>query len=346
MNKPRLFLLTSAITRGPLHTESIGQFYKHSSIQLLNELYDIIHIIHIDYPIKLRNNLQFSVNDTKQLFSNIIPAYVQTIFIDGPTEEPSFAKAYTTLLSTMSTFKLSRSGLDIVWWMEDDWRPTIDYNYASVLNKCFQPSHSAPTAVTLTNNSPLCSFRGGPIMNMSFFIQLFDIFHTRRVYGIGKNETKLINNLNFNPEEKVSRNIRMNRTISQYSGHIYSICIFILSESKFPYTFRPHHPWYYDKKITPITKFNQSFGMRYITAFLDTPESRIIRYTHEYVNIYEMPPISHQSDIDCLPTADINQFNINISNAGINYITIVPFVFVDIGRQFNADNGVVTFANK
>ena len=344
---PRIFILTTAITRGrSWHSQSIGRFYNQHFISKLADTHNIVHIIHVDYPMKLRNNPQFSLDETISTFTSIIPAFAECIIIKGPTDNPSFANAYTTILSFVRTFNPSSANGDIIWWMEDDWRPAIEYNYLSILKLCIQANTYVPTAITLTDNSPLCSFRGGPVMNVTFFNQMFDIYNVKKNHGIGKKEKASLAMLTFNPEEKVSRNIRMNRTISEYSGNIFIICIFILSKSSFPYTFRNHHPWYYDKKVTLMTKFKKPFGVRYITAFLDTPDSQVIRYTPEYISAYDIPEITNKEDVHKLTCTDIDQFNTLISEGGINYISVYPFVFVDIGRQFCSSHNVGTFASK
>jgi hypothetical protein len=347
--KPKLYILTTAITRNTTHIKSLGVFYKSQSISLLSELYDIIHIIHVDFPLELRETGLFSLERTKHILSHIVPLYVELIIVDGPNEFPSFGNAYGVLLSTVNKYNLKEERGDIIWWMEDDWEPIINYNYANVIYNLFNSPdmYLYPTAISLTNNSPLCSFRGGPIMNIIFFKRFFDIFKQKHNLGIDKEELNTIHNNMFNPEEKVSRNIRMNRSVSEYNGHIYSICIYILSETNYPYTLRDHHPWYYKKKYKSITKFKHPYGIRYISAFMDEPDSMNIRHTSVFEDAYDIQPINNINDIQLLKVSSIQQFHTEIiCSSAIKYITVLPYIFVDIGREFNKQHSVISFSSK
>ena len=99
----------------------------------------------------------------------------------------------------------------LVWWLEDDWEVIHDYNFIPLIKILLT---SGNNALNMTKNAPLCSFRGGPIMNSGFFKTYFDI---HKHYDI-----------NCDPEKKVGKLIRCNRIIEEYDS-IYIICIFIKS---------------------------------------------------------------------------------------------------------------------
>ena len=113
--KKKLILLTTAITRGDLHKQSIGYFYE-KTFKYYSE-YELYHIINIDWPLKLRN--KFNINETKELLKEIIPNEVNIIFTEKYSENPSFAKAYINVIETMYKHKLF-SEESYVWWLEDD----------------------------------------------------------------------------------------------------------------------------------------------------------------------------------------------------------------------------------
>ena len=98
----KLILLTTAITRGNLHKQSIGLLYD----KLYNYFseYELIHIINIDCPLKLRE--KFNVNETKILLESIIPKNVKKIFSIKDDKTPSFAKAYISGIETMHKYNL------------------------------------------------------------------------------------------------------------------------------------------------------------------------------------------------------------------------------------------------
>ena len=73
----KLIILTTAITRGGLHKKTIGAFYRLFYKNLID--FEIYHIINIDLPNKLKN--VFTIQDTKDLFNEIIPDKVNKIFV-------------------------------------------------------------------------------------------------------------------------------------------------------------------------------------------------------------------------------------------------------------------------
>ena len=157
----KIIFLTTAITRGNLHNESIGNFYKKTLSYFEN--YELFHIINIDSPKKLRD--KFTIEETKELLKKVIPEKVKIIFTEKYEEEPSFGKAYLSVLNTMLENNLL-SEKTYVWWLEDDWMYFRDYNFVPFLNLL---DINTNTAISITDKAPLCSLRGGPIMNSLFF---------------------------------------------------------------------------------------------------------------------------------------------------------------------------------
>lgn len=313
----KLIFLTTAITRGDLHSNSIGNFYKRTLSYFEN--YELFHVINIDFPKKLRD--KFSIQETKNLLEKIIPEKVKIVFTEKYEEDPSFAKAYSCVIKTM----LDNNLLDedsYVWWLEDDWMYINDYNFIPLLN--FLDTNTN-TALSITDKAPLCSLRGGPIMNSLFFKTFFDL---------SKNTGK------FDPEVKIGRNIRMNRSVSVYEKDFYIISIHILDKTKYPYDMMRSCPWYYKRKFNNITKFSKGKKIKFILALIENETSNILHYKM-LDNPYDLQ-IKNKEDITYLQKIKITDFKLLLNNSVLNYITIVPHIFKDIGRIFNANNNLIS----
>ena len=316
--KKKLILLTTAITRGNLHKKSLGHFYENTNCYFND--YELYHIINIDWPLKLRE--KFHVNETKILLESIIPKNVKKIFITNDDNKPSFAKAYINVIDAMHKNDLFHNE-NIIWWLEDDWKLIKNYNFTTLLKILDTKS---PTAISMTNNAPLCSLRGGPIMNSYFFQNFFDL---------SKKYTD-----KFDPELKISRNIRYNRTIPIYDNDFYIICIHILDKTDVPYNMNESCFWHYKRKYNPITKFKDGKGIKFILGFIENENSNNIYYKISN-NVSELE-LHNKDDITTSPNKTIDEFKEFISNTSLNYITIVPHIFKDIGRQFNTENCIIS----
>tara|TARA_B110000208_G_C11783474_1_gene434724 strand:- start:2007 stop:2969 length:963 start_codon:yes stop_codon:yes gene_type:complete len=315
--KKKLVLLTTAITRGDLHKQSIGHFYNNVINYFDN--YEIYHVINIDCPLKLRE--KFNVNETKNLLKEIIPNNVNIIFTEKYSEEPSFAKAYINVIETIYENDLF-SEKSYVWWLEDDWKLIINYNFTLLLNLL---DCKSKTAISITDKAPLCSLRGGPIMNSLFFKTFFDL---SKKY---KNK--------FNPELKIGRNIRYNRTIPIYNNDFYIICIHILDKTTFPYNMDESCHWHYKRKYQEV-KFEQGKKIKFILGFIENESSNTIYY--KISNNASELELHNKDEITTLQNKTIAEFKEFICNTGLNYINIVPHIFKDIGRQFNTENCIIS----
>ena len=159
-----IILLTTAIPRGDLHKKTVHLFYE-KFIKYLDG-YTIHHIINIDYPEKIKP--LFSRVDTIELFEQISYPNVKKYYI--LPEDANFCKAYCNVIAKIYEENIINEE-SIIWWLEDDWTIIRDYNFVPLLR--FLDIKN--TGLSFTDNAPLCSFRGGPVMNYSFFKNYFDI---------------------------------------------------------------------------------------------------------------------------------------------------------------------------
>lgn len=314
--KSDLIFLTTATTRGELHNQTIGLFYKTFESQL--KLFNLTHIVNIDLPIKLRG--KFTINETHQLLNKIIPDYVRKIFIIKKDENPSFTKAYKNVIRALYDNNLYKDNC-FIWWLEDDWKLIGRFNFIPLL-KLLQDSK--PFAMSLTDNAPLCSFRGGPIMNASFFNTFFDVSNC--------------SGDKFDPEQKVYRNISLNRTIPIYTENIYIICIHLLNLTQFPYSMKECSYWHYSKKFNN-TKFGQNKGINYILACMVNTESKEIYYKSSVEP--QKLTVKDKNELSSMKKVSIDDFKKLIDCSSLNYINIVPQIQIDIGREFNKQNGLI-----
>lgn len=318
LSRKKLIILTTAITRGDVHKQTIGTFYEIMGPQL-NELFDITHIVNIDAPPKL--NGVYKIENTANLISSLIPSFVrQHIIYDLNDKTPSFGKAYSNVIKNIN---MDEDNTDaIVWWFEDDWRLCKEFNisYLLLVANGIVDSKSK-SAISVTNNAPLCSFRGGPIMTMSFFKQYFDMADTIQ---------------DFDPEYKVGKRIRDNRCVPIYNGNINIMCMHIIGISSFPFSMKESCPWWYTRKYSR-TKFEDNFGIQFILGAFDPATNTIYHKTGDAYGIF----IDNIDQIENMSSCTISEFGKLFNNSEINYTTIVPHIFEDIGRAFNLAHGFV-----
>ena len=307
--KSNLIFITTAITRGNLHKDTIGKFYNYFYENLKN--FNVYHIINIDCPLKLKNI--FNIEDTKKLFEEIIPKDVKKIFLID-NNDPGFGKAFKNVLEAVNNNNLLNND-SLVWWLEDDWDVIKNYNIFNIINNIlFIDGYNA---LNFTSKTPLCSFRAGPIMNSYFFKKFFDISKT---FDIKKD-----------PEYKVSKSIRHNQIVDKYNN-IYVTCLFISSLINPPYSLDYSCVWWYKQRFN-ITKFNENYGFKFIIAVIENPDSSIVKY-----NISENPyeyKINNLNDLNNFKTIKFENFSDLYINSSINYFNIVPYIFEDVGREFN-----------
>tara|TARA_B100001063_G_scaffold138607_1_gene129481 strand:+ start:10241 stop:11209 length:969 start_codon:yes stop_codon:yes gene_type:complete len=314
----KIIFLTTAITRGDLHNQSIGHFYNNVINYFDN--YQLYHVINIDCPLKLRN--KFNINETKNLLKKIIPNNVNVIFTEKYNEKPSFAKAYINVIKTMYDNNLF-SEKSYVWWLEDDWKLIKNYNFSLLINLL---DCKSKTALSLTDKAPLCSLRAGPIMNSLFFKTFFDLSKKYKD--------------NFDPELKISRNIRFNRTIPIYNNDFYIVCIYILNKTTYPYNMDKSCYWHYKRKYNNIIKFKEGKSIKFILGFINNETSNKIKY--KISSVVSELKINKEEDLNIYQEKTIDEFKMVMDSTSCNYITIVPDIFKDIGRNFNKENDIIS----
>lgn len=152
---------TASIIRGDFHKLTIGKFYEIYTELLKN--YEVIHIINIDQPENLKN--YFTVYETIYSYNNIIPDYVKKIYITP--DNPSFACAFKNIINKANEIIDEES---LFWWLEDDWEPKNNYNFIDIIKDYWNLENCC---FTFSTNAPFGSFRGGPLINYSYFKKYF-----------------------------------------------------------------------------------------------------------------------------------------------------------------------------
>jgi len=306
---PRMVLLTTAIPRGDLHKNTIHLFYE-KFIKYFDG-YTIHHIINIDYPEKIKP--LFSRDDTIELFEQINYLNVKKYYI--LPDEANFCKAYCNVIAKIYEEKLINEQ-SIIWWLEDDWTVVRNYNFVPL----FRFLGIKNTALSFTNNSPLCSFRGGPIMNYGFFTNYFDIHKT---ISIEKD-----------PEYQVGKGIRKR---NDYQSFIGIICIFLMELFEENINIKQYQ--YYYKR-----KFDKNIKLKYFLGFMEKIEDNAV-YLYEYEDESLIPNISRQNIKKISKRITIEQFNEEFDKNSMNYINFFPDIFVDAGRKFSSENSLIKSGN-
>lgn len=304
-----LIILTSAITRGEFHRKSIGKFY-----ELYNDIlkdFNIYHIINLDLPDKLKD--KFTKKETIDLFHKIIPKNVNLNIINN--ENPGFLTAYKNVVKKCVELKLKKNTL--VWWFEDDW-DVSDFN-PNLFNIIRLFPIEKSFAFNSVQGSPLGSFRGGPIMTYNYFEKYFDIV------------TNNIANNTCDPERQVSRWIsgikRKNgsKMIERDITHTKEIHIVFFYYNTLKINISEIPNWYYSRE----NKYNKNLIFKY----------HAIKCTN--LTDLEYGNVDFNNNLIHFEKKKINEI-INILNQkGITYVCIKPYIFSDIGRQFNKENKLI-----
>ena len=236
-------ILTAAINRPELHDTSIGHFYRSvygPHKEYVDRTYSIVHIINID---RLPNPLlPATQQDTRQNLERIIPPNVRTIFneTNADISPPSFLGAYRNLLALVAQHDLV-SDEHVYWWFEDDW---FVFSHINFFRRVERLLSFGTTALSMTSNHQLGSFRGGPVMEGAFFRRYFNML------GLGVLVEKR------NPERQYCSYMRGTRCYAEKgpAGIIHRS----LSEAR-------------DQRVniilvhisTPISKISEDFGRDY-----------------------------------------------------------------------------------
>ena len=305
MNK--LIILTASIIRGDFHIKSIGKFYEYF-YNYLESKFEIHHIINIDEPDNLKK--YFNKYETMYNYNNIIPEKVNKIYINE--ENPGFLFAWKKIVKKIEDLDLVNENY-LYFWLEDDWEPKNNYD----ITKFFDICNFTNSAFTFTDKAPLGSFRGGPFMTGSYFINIFNI-------------CKYMNNT-CDPERQMQRWLRgsyqkngnssihrfsiENKNVSNDIIHIIIIC----EESNINLSDLKKHHY--------INSFDKSIKFNF----------HLITYNSKYNLKYSS--IDNSNNYNLLK---INQNKLNkiFSNNYIKYFIIKPAIMFDIGRIFNDEYGL------
>ena len=309
-----LILLTTAIPRGDLHKKTIHLFYD-KFIKYLDE-YIIYHIINIDYPDKIKP--LFSRDDTIGLFEQINFPNLKKYYIIP--DNANFCKAYCNVIEKIYDEKIIKEeetiDKTIIWWMEDDWSIIRDYNFVPL----FRFLDMKNTGLSFSDNSPLCSFRGGPVMNYGFFKNYFDIHKTIPIQS--------------DPEYKVGKRIRSRL---EFENDIGIFCIYLLEFYRDDINIKEYQ--YYYKR-----KFNNNIKFIYFIGFMENIEDDNI-YIYEYENPNILSDISRQNIKKMCKLMTISSFKNQFNKNSLNYINFFPNIFEDAGRKFALENNLVKGEN-
>jgi hypothetical protein len=299
MNK--LIILTASIIRGDFHKKTIGRFYEFFYEYL--KKYDIYHIINIDEPTKLK--IFFNKYETMQVYNEIIPEKVNTVFINEPN--PGFLQAYKKLVSKVEELDLINDDY-LYYWLEDDWEPKSNYNIEQIFTLLKYPN----TSYAYTNSSPLGSFRGGPFMTGTYFKNVFNI----RPY---MNDT-------CDPERQMQR---WTRGGNNKNGHSFMHRLSIANEN-------------IDNKqihliiVCPTSKIETSDLCNWL--YKSPPYERSISFQFHLITYNEHFELQYsivKDDKYDLKSITQTELDLIFNNLSIKHFVIKPIIMVDRGRQFN-----------
>jgi hypothetical protein len=304
-NKTKFIIMTTAIIRPILHDKSIKFFYdKHylPNKNKIDEEYDITHIINIDQPEKLKNH--FTLESTLANFNKIIPEDITKIYITP--ENPSFLQAYKNIMCKINELNLLSEN-NLYWWFEDDWVTNGNTDFFEEIKILKYVKNSA---ITLTKDSPIGSFRAGPVMSGDYFITYFNIVNIGCMCS-----SKL------DPEIQVRRHIGALNDINSHKKINLVMLYFdfnILLNDVANGKMLDYNIYYYKKKFNSNTKYG------YCIMIMNGNEVNCIEY-NEKINFRK------KENYESLKVSDLEKI---FSSSSIVYFIRKPFVFEDIGRNF------------
>lgn len=301
MNK--LVILTASIIRGDFHKKTIGKFYEFF-YEYLKE-YNIYHIINIDEPKNLK--IFFNKYETMQVYNEIIPEKVNTVFINEPN--PGFLQAYKKLVSKVEELNLINDDY-LYYWLEDDWEPKSNYN----IEKIFTLLKYKNTSYTCSNNAPLGSFRGGPFMTGTYFKNVFNI----RQYMNGT----------CDPERQMQRWLRGG---NNKNGHSFMHRLSITNEN---IDIKQIHLI----MVCPISKIETTDLCN--GSYKSPPFERSISFQFHLITYNEHFELQYsivKADKYDLKSITQTELDLIFNNLSIKHFVIKPTIFNDewLGRKFN-----------
>ena len=301
----KFIILTPCITRGEFHKKSLGKFYELYGKHLVD--FEIFHIFNIDSPKNLEQ--YFTPYETIGILTEILPKFVNRIFT--VTETPGFTGAFIGLMNKVKELNLL-SADNFYWWLEDDWEIINDYNIFNLIKMFCQVEN---LSMNFTRGSPLGSFRAGPIMSGSYFLNYFNIVNLNIMRNSCDPEKQVGRWLSGNKNKNIHRDITNNNIID----------IFTLYHDKKDINPNDFTYWHYKK----TTKYNKDLILKFhILLFINNE----IKIANINTRIYDIV----LSDLIFKPIT-INEFKKIFDGDNIKYITIHPYVFNDIGKYFNED---------
>ncbi len=299
--------MTTAITRPEIHNECIKYFYDTYYCpyhEYINSKFEVIHIINIDSPEKLKSH--FTLDQTIKNFDSIIPSDVRKIYI--PTETPAFLQAFKNIVNKIKSENLT-DDKNIFWWFEDDWKLTnTKINFFKESYELISMGQS--TSMTMTANTPMGSFRGGPIMSGYYFNNYFN------VEGMG------IMNNTCDPEKQVGRFITAKKrtvmskklSIVRTMTHKESLNLVVYSTNDDPLTYDDFLVYFY--KVA----FNENIKIHHHFLSKVSGSDGIYKYT----NCDAGQELILNYDDVC---NEINRYT-------NTYFIVKPYNFTDFGRKF------------
>jgi hypothetical protein len=303
MNK--LIILTASIIRGDFHKNTIGKFYEYFYKYLHN--YEIYHIINIDEPKNLKNF--FNKYETMNVYNEIIPKRVNKIYINEPN--PGFLNAYKKIIGKIESLNLIDEKY-LYYWLEDDWEPKTNYDITFFLEKM----NFKNSAFTFSNNSPLGSFRGGPVMTGSYFINVFNIKNYMNETCDPERQTQrwIRGDYNKNGNSFIHRFSVNNKNIDLLNIHI----ILVFNEKETIDFHNNINSWSY--KSPPYEK-----SIKFHYHIISYNKTFKIKYSDFKNDNYNLKDIS------------VDKLNDIFDNLSIKYFVVKPVIFNDewLGRKFN-----------
>lgn len=310
MSKTKLIIMTTAIIRPILHNDSIKKFYNIHYFPYKSEIdniFDIYHIINIDQPEKLK--VHFTLEQTINNFNVIIPESINKIYLCP--ENPAFLQAYKNIMHKINELGLLSED-NLYWWFEDDWITNGSVNFFEEIKMLRQFKNSA---MTMVKSSPIGSFRGGPIMNGYYFMNLFNI------------ENLGCMNNTCDPEVQVRRYIgattdivfpdkKVKRKLLNESDKLINLVMFYVN-TPFNKITVEYYTDFYKKKFNNEIKFIYHF---------------IVKNNDELLYLkYENQDATNKNNYKNVTYGDLQNI---FDTESIVYLITKPYMFDDCGRDF------------
>jgi hypothetical protein len=292
----KIIIMTTAIIRPELHSESIGLFYSEyyeKYKEYVDNHFHIHHVINIDSPDRLKPF--FTTEQTVTNLNKIIPESIKKHYII--TETPGFGKAFENIMKKINENELLDAS-NYYFWFEDDWKLTYQFNffkyiYDAMIFKC--------CAMTNTSNSQCGSFRGGPIMNGDFFMRYFNLVN------LG------VFNKDKDPEKQVVR------FIGKYGN-------FFLRKLKYNDSLI---------KLVQIHRKEISLHQDDLgNAFYSHKFNKKINYEKHYIRMENSNSLYYSNDNKHYEKCTFDKILETINTDSIVYLILKPYNFIDCGREF------------